>query len=91
MRNVLTFYNVHHKVIAMTIDNANTMKKTAQLLGISSVPCIAHILNSIVKKSLNPLGLKDDGKSGENCDQSLMIETDEDTSDVTALIQKCRK
>ena len=65
------------------------MKKKAQSLGIPSVSCIAHILN-LIKKSLNSLGFNDDGKT-ENCDQSFMIETDEDTSDETALIQKCRR
>jgi len=54
---VLTTFNIRNKVKTMTTDNAGTMLKVAQKLAIDRIPCFAHVLNLIVQRSLNNLGL----------------------------------
>ena len=84
---VLKFYNITNKVIAMTADNASTMIKAARLLYIPIVPCFAHILDLIVKKSFKSLGMT----YSVEIEDSAQTETDDDVESVENLIKKCRR
>ena len=104
---VLTTFNIRNKVKTMTTDNASTMLKVAQKLAIDRIPCFAHVLNLIVQRSLNNLGLSGKpliNRNSQDDEDGLDVEffTNEDEeihesfvsveSQVNhKLIKKCRK
>ena len=74
---ILTDYEIFHKCVAITGDNASNIKLAAHLLNIPFYGCFAHILNLIVVNTLKTFN------SEEN--------DDIDCNEMNSLISKCRK
>lgn len=52
LRNTAKVWDIQHKIVACTTDNAANMVKAVQLCNWWHVPCFAHSLNLVVQNSL---------------------------------------
>jgi histidinol phosphatase-like PHP family hydrolase len=69
-------FKIFYKIVSITGDNAGNMRKAAKLLGKPFISCFAHVLNLVVKNTIQNL--------------KIDLENSDDASN-QKIIEKCRK
>ncbi|OHT16047.1 hypothetical protein TRFO_13544 [Tritrichomonas foetus] len=55
IQEIIDFYSISNKIIAITTDTDSTICAAVRILGIPWIPCAAHLLNLILKKFIHSI------------------------------------